>query len=555
MPERSPQPNIAARGQVFTFTLKFWVLVILSGVGAGLGGGLLMRLLHGTQQFFYSFHTGDFLSGVARVAGSRRVEVLLLAGLVAGTLRYTLHLLPGGNAGDLSESIWFRSGEMPFWKTIIRAILSILIVGMGVSLGREGALKQTGAAIASKLSQWFSIPRPQQRVLVACAAGAGMAAAYNVPLGGAFFAVEVLLGTMAFSLILPALVASFIATGVSYLLLPAHPTYSIYTYSLHLPDIFWAIVCSPLLGLAAVLWVRAINWSTLRKPERWRALLAPIIAFTILGAVAVYVPDILGNGKGLIQRTFVDAIDFRLLGILLLLKFLAPPFCLSTGVPGGLFTPTMTFGALVGSVAGHAWSLAYPSTDPGIFAILGSAGMLGAAMLGPISAVIFVVELTGHLDALMIPVLIVVAGASLTMSRFELRSIYSAKTEKGMRAAEKPKLSGTAFDELASDHFSVAASAAPFARIMRRLVSEPRPLFVMDDRGTLLGEARPPDTDGISRLLPLEAATAADLAEPTEAVNADMTQPEVFAKLSADCNRVIPVVNRSGRLVGAIRSR
>jgi CIC family chloride channel protein len=429
----------------------------------------------------------------------------------------------------------------------IRAILSILIVGMGVSLGREGALKQTGAAIASKLSHWFSIPRPQQRVLVACAAGAGLAAAYNVPFGGAVFAVEVLLGTMAFSLIIPALVASFVATGMSYLLLPTHPTYSIYSYSLHLRDVFWAILVAPLLGLAAVLWVRAINWSTLRKPEGWRALLAPVIAFTILGAVAVSAPDILGNGKGLIQRAFVDAVDFRTLAILLLLKFLAPPFCLSTGVPGGLFTPTMTFGALAGSVLGHAWNFAYPSPDPCIFAILGSAGMLGAAMQGPISSVILIVELTGHLDALMIPVLIVVTGASLTTSRFELRSIYSAKTEKGMRAAEKPRLSGTAFDAFATDHFSVAASAAPFVRIMRRLATEPLPLFVMDDHGTLLGEARAPDADGVRRLLPLEAATAADLAEPSDAVPADMSQREELTKLSAAKGRVVPVVNRSGR--------
>jgi chloride channel protein, CIC family len=106
----------------------------------------------------------------------------------------------------------------------MKGVFSIAIVGMGVSLGREGALKQTGAAIASKLAGWFQLTPAQQRLLVACAAGAGMAAAYNVPFGGAIFAVEVLLGTLSLPLMLPALAASFIATGVSFLLLPARPT-------------------------------------------------------------------------------------------------------------------------------------------------------------------------------------------------------------------------------------------------------------------------------------------------------------------------------------------
>jgi hypothetical protein len=109
-------------------------------------------------------------------------------------------------------------------------------------------------------------------VLVACAAGAGLAAAYNVPFGGALFALEVLLGTISISLVLPALATSMIATGVSWLLLPNQPTYHMPGYKFHTSDMVWAALVRPLFGLASVLRVRAISWADSRKPQGWRIL-------------------------------------------------------------------------------------------------------------------------------------------------------------------------------------------------------------------------------------------------------------------------------------------
>jgi CIC family chloride channel protein len=110
------------------------------------------------------------------------------------------------------------------------AVLSVVIVGMGVSLGREGAPKQAGAVIANFFSDKARLSDEQRRLLVACGAGAGMGAAYGVPLGGALFSLEVMRGMLALRYVLPALFASVVATAVSWLALPDAPTYLIPAY-------------------------------------------------------------------------------------------------------------------------------------------------------------------------------------------------------------------------------------------------------------------------------------------------------------------------------------
>ena len=131
-----------------------------------------------------------------------------------------------GRPGEAEGAIWFRSGRMPTLSTLVQSIHTIVTVGMGTSLGRESPIKQAGGAPASQIGQWTGLSRPSE-MLVACGVGAGMAAAYNVPVGGALFAVEVLLGSITLRLALPALLCSGVATASSWLLLPVGPVYKV----------------------------------------------------------------------------------------------------------------------------------------------------------------------------------------------------------------------------------------------------------------------------------------------------------------------------------------
>ena len=147
----------------------------------------------------------------------RHILVLLGAGVVTGAGQIVLRQLSSGNGIDTTAAIWFHAGRMPAWRTLGSAVLSVIIVGMGVSLGREGAPKQAGAVIANFFSDRARLSDEQRRLLVACGAGAGMGAAYGVPLGGALFALEVMRGMLALRYVLPALFASVVATAVSWL--------------------------------------------------------------------------------------------------------------------------------------------------------------------------------------------------------------------------------------------------------------------------------------------------------------------------------------------------
>jgi len=215
----------------------------------------------------------------------RHIVVLLAAAVLTGIGQLLLKHLSSGNGIDTTAAIWFHAGRMPALRTLGSAVLSVIIVGLGVSLGREGAPKQAGAVFANFFSDKGRLSDEQRRLLVACGAGAGMGAAYGVPLGGALFALEVMRGKLALRFVLPALFASMIAAGVSWFALPNAPTYVIPTFVDSASIILWALVVGPIAGLASVGYVRMVTWADRNRPKGWGRITAPIIVIGALGIV------------------------------------------------------------------------------------------------------------------------------------------------------------------------------------------------------------------------------------------------------------------------------
>ena len=159
---------------------RFWSVVILIGTGAGVGAVALTKLLEEVQRWVWP---GPYSTqGAAHAGAWRHIWVLLLAGAMTGVGQIVLRRLTSGNGIDITEAISEHAGRLPGLRTLGSAVLSILVVGMGASLGREGAPKQVGAVLANALSDRARLSDEQRRLLVACGAGAGMAAAYGVPL-------------------------------------------------------------------------------------------------------------------------------------------------------------------------------------------------------------------------------------------------------------------------------------------------------------------------------------------------------------------------------------
>jgi H+/Cl- antiporter ClcA len=411
---------------------------MLTGAGTGVAAAALTRLLEVVQRFAWNGSGADLLDAARRAGAWRHVLVLVGAGLITGAGQIILRQLSSGNGIDTTAAIWFHAGRMPAWRTLGSALLSVVIVGMGVSLGREGAPKQAGAVIANFFSDKAHLSDEQRRLLVACGAGAGMAAAYGVPLGGALFALEVMRGMLALRFVLPALFASVVATAVSWVALPNAPTYPIPAYSSSTSVVVWALLAGPLAGVASVGYVRAVTWADRNKPQGWRRLASPVLVLGLLGAVSIVFPQVLGNGKDISQLAFTNQVAPSLFFILLALRPIATVLCVRSGAPGGLFTPSLTVGALLGGVLGHAWSWFWPGVPPGLFALLGAAAVLAATTQGPISTVVLMMELTARDRSFILPLLLAVGTATLVARTIEPRSIYDARlTDEEVEARQK----------------------------------------------------------------------------------------------------------------------
>ncbi|MGC9199409.1 MAG: chloride channel protein [Acidobacteriaceae bacterium] len=427
------QRSVAGNSEAIPTTLaspgamRFWLAVCLVGVTTGLGAAALTRLLEVVQRLVWHGSGTNILAAARAAAAPRHIVVLLAAAVLIGVGQLVLRRLSSGNGIDTTAAIWFHAGRMPAWRTLGSAVLSIFAVAMGASMGREGAPKQAGAVFANLFSDTGRLSDEQRQLLVACGAGAGMGAAYGVPLGGAVFALEVMRGKLALRYVLPALLASLIATGVSWLALPNAPTYIIPSFPLSASVLVWAVVAAPILAFTSIVYIRLVRWADKGKPSGWQRLIAPAVVLGLLGVVSIQYPELLGNGKDLSQLLFASPVGLGLVMALLVLKPLATVMCMRSGVPGGLFTPSLTFGALLGAALGHAWLGLWPGAPVGLFALLGAGAVLSATTQGPISAVVLVVELTGRDRSFILPLLLIATLSALIARSVEPRSIYDAR--------------------------------------------------------------------------------------------------------------------------------
>jgi CIC family chloride channel protein len=544
----SPQPNLD--GPVAGFSPGFWVLTVAIGVGVGLAGGGLMLLLQAVERLAWGPGGGrDLLAAVQHTGPGRRVLCLTVAGAWVGLGGLTLRRVFGSKGGEVDSAIWFRSGRVAAIPTVARSVLSIVAVGLGMSLGREAPVKSAGGAVASWLAGWADVPPAHRRLLVASGVGAGMAAAYNVPLGGAMFALEVLLGTLSLRLVLPAVAMSVAAVATSWLFLPTGPVYTFYGPRLTPAITVWSLVAGPAFGVIAVGLVRLVAWAGSVRLRGATAVLVPIVVLTLLGVAAIGLPQLLGNGLESVQLALDGKLGLGLLLALPLLKGVATAACMGAGARGGLFTPTLMIGATVGGLLGHAWAVVWPGgVDPGLAALIGGAAVLSAATRGPVSSVVMILELTRHGDATMVPILLAVTGATLTAGRLEQRSLYSYRAGRPSPTVALPTWPGVEW----TPNPAVVSAAAGYPAVVRLLLATTAPVYVVDDDGRLAGTIGPTDVD-TSGPFPINGTTAGDLARPVDPLATDADAAVAVQRLSVD--RCAPVVTADdGRFVGVARS-
>ena len=408
--------------------IRFWIAIVLTGLCAGLGAAVLTVLFDVAQELAWgAADPAALFEAVRQASPERHLGLLLAAGLATSVSQWLLTRLTSGNSIDVTAAIWFQAGRMPAWRTLGTAVLSIVIVAMGVPLGREGAPKQFGVVFANQFSSLQKLSDEQRRLVVAIGAGAGMAAVYSVPLGGALFALEVLRGALALRLVIPALAAALIATTTASFIVPNAPLYTVPLYPIA-PDVYlWAVIASPFIGLWSVVFVRAIAWAYRVRPSDWRRFIAPPLVLAVVGLVSIVFPELLGNGQDVAQLLFLHPVEPVALAVLVFVRPMATVASVASGAPGGLFTPSLAAGALAGAALGELWLQVHPGGDIGLFALLGAGAMLAATSQGPVSSLVLMMELTGQARAFALPMITMIVLATVTARLIEWRSVYEAR--------------------------------------------------------------------------------------------------------------------------------
>jgi len=421
------QPNVTHDGDA-ALTPAFWVAIVLTGIATGLFGDLLMWILSSAERLAFNYRSGSYAAAVARTSDLHRVTTLVIAGLIGAVAWYLIRRYLKHEKAEIDESIWNGDGVLSMRRSFLTSVTSEIVIGMGASVGREAAPKLMGGASGSVLARWMKLSPAQRRLLVACGGGAGLAAVYNVPLGGAIFTAEVLCGSLALPTMVPALACSAIATLVAWVYLPSGATYAdIPSYHFSGSIMVWSLPAGLVIGLLSVLYVRLIGWVSAHRASGVSIFWVMPPAFLAVGVLGIWYPQLFGNGKDMAHEAFLGLGGVGLLFALFALKPLVTALTLGSGAAGGVFTPFLATGAVLGGFLGVLWTHVWHGTPVGAFALIGAAAMIGAVMQAPLAGLVLVLELTHSGFALAIPMIVAVAIATFVVRQIDGYSIYSAR--------------------------------------------------------------------------------------------------------------------------------
>ena len=381
-------------------TARLLVAVVLAGAAAGLIGIAMARLLEGFEWLFYGVREGALPERVEAAPVWRRVLAPAVGGALAGAL-WWWERATGGVVG-VETAVRDGSGttvrRMGLVRPFADGVLQVLTVGAGNSVGREGAPRLMAGAAAARLARRLGLEPPATTLLVAAAAGAGLAAMYDVPLGGTAFAVEITMaaGTRRRGMRL-ALPVSLIATAVSWLYSHGRPTFDIAVGGPTTATILTALAAAPALMVLGAGARRLWDWfKAHRVPNTW-ALPAGIGAAGLLtGAASLWLPVLPGNGRDALEAALLSpATPTALVALsgVVLLKPLLTGATLGAGATGGLLAPSFALGGSAGAaIAGLARLAGWEASAP-VLALVGAGAVLAITQRAPVFGTLFVWEL------------------------------------------------------------------------------------------------------------------------------------------------------------------
>ncbi len=543
-------------------------LLLAGGVGV-LGGltNLAYKACNGAIEWLVMGQTGDPAEIAAILPDWARLVVPAVGGLAAGLVLYWGFRLVGKQgSSNLLEVVVAGDGRLPFRTAIIKAGSSLLSISTGGSIGREGLITQLSATLASKWGQLAGWQPYRLRLLVACGAASGIAAAYNAPVAGAVFAAQIVLGNFSMNLFAPLVFASVVATMVSRSFFGIDPWYQVPAFDFtRLSQLPWFVCLGGLSGLLGAGFLKALreseNWFG-KQPVPLYARMA--VGGLCVGAISLLYPEVWGNGYTATNHVLhQERLTLWYLTGLVAAKFLATLATVGSGAVGGVFTPTLFLGAGLGSAFGallHLIHWAQP-LPLGAFAIVGMGSMLAATTHSPLLAMIMVFEIS--LDySIMPPLMVACVVATLVTRRLRPESVYTEPLrQKGLDTDRESAQIGAATQITVGDVMRAPVppirEVLKFRQIADRFLTGPNNFLpVVDAEERLLGVVALHDMkEYLSAGQELSAVIAFDLMRPPPpCLTPNQRLLDALPILLTSELRNVPVVNSltQRRLVGAI---
>ena len=398
------------------------LLACLVGVAAGYGAVGFRLTVDGFQLLFYGSGSEQVLSMAQRLEWWQRLLAPAAGGLAVGLLVH--HLLPDRRAhgvAEVIESCATGGGRLRLRDGAVAAATSALSIGAGASVGREGPVVHLAATMGSWLGQRLGLDRPQLVTLLGCGVASGVAASFNAPIAGVFFALEVVVGHYGLGAFAPVVVSAVIGTIIARAHFGDFPAFIVPGADI---ASYYELPAFLLLGLVCAVVAMLFVWGTLwtarvaaRLPvRRW---LLPAVGGLAVGAIAAVFPEVIGVGYETTDAALAGRFELWLLVLLIVAKTAATCISLGFGFAGGVFSPSLCIGALTGAAFGLVAAAIMPEVQAsaGAYSLVGMGAVAGAVLGAPISTILIIFELTGDYT-MTVAVMVAVAVASPCMQQF-----------------------------------------------------------------------------------------------------------------------------------------
>lgn len=380
---------------------KLWgPLLLISGIAGGIGAIIFRYLIIWNHDFFFG------------ILGAHGVPVLflpVLGSLVVGPIIYKYASEAWGHGvPEVMEALRSRGGKIRSRVALVKILASSVTIGSGGSAGREGPIAQIGASIASIIGQLFHADERTLKLMVMAGASAGISGTFKAPIGGALFGLEVLHGEIRTTDLIVMGLSSLVGYAVSVAILGPGAIFmapSVTQKDMKDSDMIFYLLLGVIGGFAAYAWTRSLYgvedlFARLKIQRKW---FSPFLGAWVVGSVGLFFPQTLGLGYGVMNEFFQGTLAIHYVSslalfffMLLLAKLATSSFTIGSGGSGGIFSPSLFMGAMVGALFGMLVDGLFPSISPGYysFALVGMAVIFSGSAKAPFMSTIIVAEMS-----------------------------------------------------------------------------------------------------------------------------------------------------------------